>query len=255
MTKLVLSGCSWSCGEWWFEQGYPWKQWQVSNLAARSSVIHAGMTEFLRDTFDIINISQSASSNWENLWTMRNFYENNPQWQSAHFVWFQTDFLRPQGSWLWQVDYEYLMQRHGLMDFYQASAEKFYVLMNEFADTYDKVIYICGGLADIDASMLKSYPNLVPLNLSWIKLLCENHEPSIVPVSGPSGALLTYLKKTACHKLLTELFDHMDLQRDKFESMLLSGWFGPCVGDFHPNRYAHKIMAQRIQDFLQEDLT
>lgn len=231
----------------------PWKSFRWSTLTPRTMITHPGLAAYLEDRFDIVNISQCAASNWQNLWTIKNFYESNSKWKSAHWLLFQTDFLRYEASHEWQVDYSALQKNLGLSEFYQTCAELFYRCANELAYSYGIKIHLCGGLTDLPLDLLHTYENLVPVHGSWISLMHPDHAHNLKCIEPPTTRLLGVIKKSASSAFLNQLFDHMDHSRTEFELLQQTGYFGPCYGNFHPNRQGHKLMANVIRNFFNED--
>ena len=250
MIPLVISGCSWSCGEVLPPMLQPWKSFKWSTLNPRTMITHPGLAAYLDDVFDIVNISQCAASNWQNLWTIKNFYESNAHWQSANWLLFQTDFLRNEATHEWQIDYASMQKSMSLLEFYQAAASLFYRCADELAASYNIKIYLCGGLTDLDRALLQDLQHVVAVHDSWISLLDPNHVADLRCIEPPTTRLLGITKKTASTDFMIELFDHMNHSKQEFDRLLATGYFGPCYGNFHPNRHGHKLMANVIRNFF-----
>jgi hypothetical protein len=250
MIPLVISGCSWSCGEVLPPMLQPWKSFKWSTLNPRTMITHPGLAAYLEDAFDIINISQCAASNWQNLWTIKNFYESNVGWQSARWLLFQTDFLRNEAIHEWQIDYGKMQSSMNFEDFHTSCAQSFYQCANELAASYNIKIHMCGGLTDLDRSLMQGCDNLVPVHDSWIGLFNPKHIVDLKCLEPPTTRLLAITKKVASHEFMMQLFDHIDRSREEFDLLLGTGYFGPAYGNFHPNRHGHKFMADIIRDFF-----
>ena len=247
MSKLILIGCSWGCGEW------------INNHDQTLSISHPGMTDYLSQDHSVTNLSRAASSNWQSVFALRNYlqYCANPEYSADStepieiFV-LQTDAARTNVSEKYDVDYEsILLKSHGLKNYYQILIEIFYIKLHNLAQQYNIKINMIGGLTDLELEIMSLYINLQPCCASWIKLLDPRHEPSVVPLI-LDPRLLKLAKSHNKMDLFEDIINHSDEKFLQAQQLMETEFFGPAHGDFHPSRKGHKVMADYIDQYLKD---
>lgn len=238
--KLVISGCSWSLGEMSLRE---------DNFLHKS---HPGMTEYLN--YKTVNLSTANGSNWQSLYKVWIYLTVNKKVDSSCCVIiFQTDFARSAVSEEFGVDYADILENCiNLQHFYTQLAEIFYIKIAELSATYNVPIYIVGALSDVDKELFSLYNsvNNVICN-SWIKLLYNEHTPSLIPC-GLDSTYIDIARLANRKDLSIEMIEHSDSVFTHFGNMLELDTFGPTFGDFHPSREGHKIIANKINNFFEE---
>lgn len=241
MQQLVLTGDSWSCGEW------------LCHGPDSIELNHPGMTEYL--PYKTINLSKGGGSNWESLFSIFN-YMNQRQFTGEEeycVILFQTNPLRPKKADLFDVDVDSIIkQTESLEQLYTELLEIFYIKLSEFTKQYNAPVYIVGGLSDVDESIFSLYNNKENIICdSWLKLLYPPHKKSIIPLQ-ISSKFFAHAKKLGRLDLCDQFLDQIDSNIAELNEVLGLDTFGPTIGDFHPNRDGHKIIAEQIINFIEK---
>lgn len=239
MEKLVVIADSWGCGEW---------QHAGNNQIAIS---HPGITEYLSDTFDVINLSRSGSSNWQICYTLHNFLEYHlPMLDTKpNILLIQSDAARFDQAEKFNIDItERIKVTGNLRNLYVELTELFYIKCNDLANHYDINLYISGGLTDLDLDTISLYNRLIPICSSWIKLIDPGHAPDVMPLR-VAPSLFQTLRQLERHDMCDEVVAHSNNNLLRLQSMLelQSRYFGPSIGDFHPSRQGHEVFADSIK--------
>ena len=240
MEKVVLIGDSWSCGEW------------IHCDSNSIKLNHPGITEYL--PYETVNLSVGGSSNWKILYTMFN-YMNQRQHidQSYRIVIFQSDPMRPVNAEKFDVDInEQITQASSLEQLYISTVEIFYIKISELSKQFNVPVCIIGGLSDVDESVFSLYNNKENIICkSWINLLYKNHVPSVIPLQFNSELFSTF-KKLGRTDLCDQLLEINDKNFAEFTEVIGLETFGPSLGDFHPNRLGHQILADHMINFIEK---
>jgi len=240
MKKLLITGCSWACGEW--DNAQETKELIVS---------HPGITNYLSENFVVTNIAKPGGSNWTSCYAIENYLRHviSPK-DKLEIIVFQTDPLRTALAEVFDVGYTKLINDAAdLRGLHQTLVEIFYIKLNFIAESHNCNIHVVGGLTDLDLEILSLYPRLVALCPSWIKLLNNQHTPSAIPL------IFNHRSVELCKKqnrldLCDELFSASESNFFEAEQLMESDMFGPAYGDFHPSRKGHKIIAEYITQFF-----
>lgn len=238
MCPLIIVGDSWSSGEW-IRTGEP-GQIQLS---------HPGISEYLSNNYKVINLSRPGNSLWQIQCTLANYLETHFEMlkdQDFKVLVFQTDAYRPAMHQAVDVDLNRVYNNaDNLKVFYENLIEIFYIKCNDIGRRYGIDINLSAGLSDLNINLLNGLDHIKPVCNSWIKLLHDKHIPSIIPLQMKSE-FFEESKKRARLDLCDQILDHSNQQFLFLQELLESDLFGPSLGDFHPNRTAHKILADYI---------
>jgi hypothetical protein len=239
--KLILVGCSWACGEWLVDNN------RVNNIN------HPGLSEYLASDYDVINLSRGGASNWQLCFSLHNYLTNVKTFDQYKIVVIQTDAARNQCSEKYHVDYAQVLQDSiNLKNFYERNLEIFYIKLNSLAQEFNTPIYLVGGLNDLASNILPLYNNLVPMCESWTGLMHTPYRPTVVPLMlGPF--LYSIAKKHNKLDLMDEISQYSDINFLQAQELMETDWFGPNLGDFHPSRQAHKLLANYIREFFAKE--
>jgi hypothetical protein len=243
MKKLLITGCSWACGEWDNMQG-----------TNRMVLSHPGVTKYLSEDFTVTNIAKGGGSNWTSCYSIENYLRHvvNPK-DDLEIIVFQTDPLRPGIANVFNVDYSNLINNaNNLYELHQTLVEIFYIKLNSIAENHNCKIHLVGAYSDLDLETLSLYPRrLVALCPSWIKLLNNQHNPSVIPLT-INPLTVEFCKEQNRLDLCDELFRISEYNFIEAEQLMESSMFGPAYGDFHPSRSSHEILANYIRQFFLE---
>lgn len=239
--KLLIFGDSWSLGTW--------RQAEENQL----ELDDPGLGKILEDSFSVVNLSKGYSSNWQMLYTLWNYLDKIESVDNqSKIILFQTDAFRSRLSEKFDVDYPKIYQQStGLENFYESLIEIFYIKLNQVAEQFNTKIYLSGTNADVHTGLIEQFPNLVPMCVSWIKLVEPAHKPSVIPLLFDRDFLKT--AKSYNITLCKEIMDYSDESFSKFMSLLENKHFDnpKAFGDFHPNLLGHKVMAKYIKDYFK----
>ena len=238
--KLVIFGDSWPCGEW----GNP------DPATEEYGVTHPGITAYLSERFKVQNLAAGGSSLWKILRRIEDYLtiDDGIDRTNGKFIVFQTSPLRSGLGLESSVDYKSIAERHSsVVEFGNEIIEIWYVRLDEIARRIRSKILIVGGFSDVDINTIGLYENLEVLCPSWQKLLFPEHIDSTIPLRGEKYAL-EFFREINNPALLDSYLDYIDQQTGHYLNMMDLDTFGPV--DFHPNREGHKIMSDRIIEFL-----
>ena len=194
--------------------------WSLGELSLKEDNFlhksHPGMTEYLN--YKTVNLSTANGSNWKSLYKVWTYLTVNKKVDSSYCVIiFQTDFA-----------------------------------ISELSAMYNVPIYIVGALSDVDKELFSLYNSVNNVICSsWIKLLYNEHTPSLIPC-GIDSTYIDVASLANRKDLGMEMIDHSDSVFTHFSNMLELDTFGPTFGDFHPSREGHKIIANTINNFFEE---
>lgn len=210
------------------------------------------MTEYL--PYPTLNLSKSGASNWQSLYTMYN-YMNQRQHigQEYNIILFQTDPLREYRSETFDVDVDKSIKTtDSLHNLYVSLVEIFYIKIAELANQFGVPVYIIGGLSDVDPSIFSLYNNSENIICSsWIHLLYRDHQNSLIPLQLNSEFFST-CKRLGRLDLCDEILNINEQNFMEFNEVVGLDTFGPALGDFHPSREGHQILAKHIINFVEK---
>jgi hypothetical protein len=243
MKTLIVVSCSWGCGEW---------DYHDNNHDLPLTISHPGITEYLADTFKVVNLSRSGISNWQLCYTLHNYLINNPH-SNFEVIVVSTDPARSKLSDKY-IDLESIVKKtYNLESLYDELLEIFYHKLEYLAKLHNIKIHLIGGLGDLNINILNSpnFENLVPLCDSWIKLLYNKHVPSSIPLL-VRPEILTITKNCKRYDLVDQAINYSDKNFLIRQQLLELDLFGPAYGDFHPSRKGHATLANYIKHFFKD---
>ena len=235
MVKIIITGDSWSCGEWGWDNNDP--------TTGKYCNLHKGIEQYFKDdNHKVTNVGRGGISNIASTSLLNKKIKNNYD----YILFFQTDTFRDPDKYSKTGKFD-LTQ--GIKDYLTFSADEFLEIQKELLDkTYNKLnsfnkkIYCMGGTSKLDMNLIKKYPNLVPLIPAITELLCTNYEHPKVWISGWASQVSLIKNK-----------DFLNLIRESFykQKMLKSAYPELFYPDgYHPNRYGHRI----IYDYICREL-
>lgn len=247
MEKLVIFGSSWSEGEWG----------RSDPGEFGLQVTHPGMTEYLSDTYKVVNFSKSGSSLWQILYAIHNycdmsFIDREEAEVPAKIIVFQNDPFISTLSEKFDVDYQKIFKECvDINALYQMLVEMFYIKLSEIQRKYNIDVYLCGAISDVDPRLAAYCPNLKVLCSSWVKLLDPTHTPSIIPLNWYRDTL-PVVRSYGRMDLCEEIINISDNNFKELQTRLECEYIGREFGDYHPNRQGHEIMSNYIKDYFRK---
>jgi hypothetical protein len=241
MKTLIVISCSWGCGEWGSHDN-------DVNL----TLTHPGITEYLADTFKVVNLSRSAVSNWQLCYALHNYLNSNPHTEFEVIV-MPTDPSRIKLIDKYTDLESVVANAVDLESLYNELLEIFYYKLDYVAELNDIKIHLVGGLGDLNMNILNlpSFKNLIPICDSWIKLMYDDYVPCSIPlILNPE--LLTFIKNCKRYDLVDQAIERSDRHFLIRQKLLELDLFGPAYGDFHPSRKGHNILSTHIKNFFKD---
>ena len=153
--NILINGDSWGCGEW---------DNTITIDPDRPGLAHFGVEHYFQEKgYSVKNLSVGGSSNIASCQR----FEQEDLSQYDYIFCFQTDhirhlnrgFLTKEGTK--QITWERLME-HQKLHF-----EEFYQRLN----SYNKTIYLLGGVNKIQLDIVEKYPNIVPIMPSVVEFI------------------------------------------------------------------------------------
>jgi hypothetical protein len=229
MSKILICGDSWGCGEW--------------NIDC-TKTLHSGLEQYLKDAgHNVVNISRGGCSNLDSVARIKLWIERFGQVDSI-FV-FQTEYSRDfkhHSTESWNAS--------SIEDLSSQWVENFYFRLSSLAQKHQCTINIIGGASDTVwfDNMDNDYPGCNIVCQSLTNLLINNDSRIADPVfswyDSKTEPLLARVKtQLNTGKLLSVI--NLGFER---ESALKENpqWFYP--DGKHPNRQGH----QKLYNFLKE---
>jgi hypothetical protein len=241
MKLSIISGDSWSVGEW---------------SADCKTVQHGGLAHYLADEQFVINVGTSGSSNRESLLRARNLLFNNPHlaaYENKQIIIFQTEWTR-DFPYMDSEDKNYYNQPLTLM---HRLISRFYYDLSALSQEWNIDIKVIGGAGDallID-DFKTIYPGVDVVCQSLTNLLVENSSEITDPIfsmfsyiNHTNDFLKLFKKHISDPRQLELLMDEVDRCRTR-EHIFYKHKQHFYPDGTHPNRSAHKI----LYDFLKEN--
>jgi len=241
---IVVSGCSWSVGEW-----------PDYNIAG-DPVNHGGITQYLHDDGKlVVNVGLSGSSNRESYLRIRAFFFANRHLltsEKTQVLVFQTEWTR-DFPYMDAEDQAYYDQPVVLMN---RIISRFYYDLSALAQEFNLDIKIIGGAGD--AVVLDDFSTIYP----GVKVICQSmtnlivngnpliNDPvfSMFSMTNQSEEFLTLFKKHTSDPNQMELL-LAEIEKGQNKQVVLQEhrqYFYPDGA--HPNRQGHRI----LYDYLKE---
>ena len=223
MKKILIGGDSWACGEWQFDK------------TNTNTIVHPGLAQyFLDDGFAVINCAQGRSSNSEAIDRMLDQYAKD---KFDYVIWVQTDPLRDLRPY---VDFLSKFTKH---DQLLVESNRLLNSSYEKLNQLGKQIICLGGCSKLDPDISK-YKNLIPLVDSIIEFLLPDFtHPEIW-----HSDWIRCTKNAVVSTFNEELLDQLLMNKQQQDQLYLEPLFNP--DGQHPNRDGHRIIYDRITEFL-----
>jgi hypothetical protein len=219
--KIIIFGDSWGKGEW---------------CDKTNKLIHKGIEQYFEDdNFVIKNFSiPGGSFNYimESMNSCKNSISDNDI-----IIFIQTDPFRnfipyEESHFINYKDYSSLiLEQNNLL-------ESLYKKLNQ----YDKKIYLIGGCTKLNLILIEKYKNLAPLIESTIEFLVPNLKQPTFWMGDWNYMFAKNLSDEDLEKFLNDVVNPNTLINHK-------EFFWPDGS--HPNRFGHKIIYDKIRNFLQ----
>jgi hypothetical protein len=237
---IIISGCSWACGEW--ARG--------DTVAENEDPIsHKGLEQYLVDAgYTVLNLSQGALSNLQIANRIFTWIDRHPNETISKIFVFQTEYLRDY--WMsFQEDFLSLTHADSLSG---KSISRFYYKLSTISKIAKCPVYLIGELSDTlwIGNMETCYPGVKVVCQSMTNLIVNNNHRVAEPVLdwylGDTAEAIEKIKKSIpddeVTKLLKKINDGFERENIVFSN---SKYFWP--DGRHPNRYGHQILF----DFLK----
>lgn len=231
---LLISGCSWSCGEWHLNSD--------NKLFLAKDVF----TEQLSKKYKVFNISTGGNSNWESLYSISNF----KFYPSVNYkiLLFQTDPSRTKLSNYFGLNEEHIYEKFLNIDnieyFFDYLVNVFYYKVEEIINKLNININIVGGLTDL-MDIKSDFPKINFFCNSWQSLIFPKPKISCAPpqISSKWFELAFKHKK---YNLCDQIEEHNMKNFEYYNELMSSELVGASFGDFHPNTAGFGPMVEYI---------
>ena len=234
MKTIVITGCSWGCGEW-----------------NHGDIAHCGLAEYLtQDGYNVVNLSEPNSGPIHLINPLNRFLEYNSHLDIEHIFLIQSDigrnFItragtgnnRPQHDDIEVVWNDQLTLEHNIKGIYR----QFYSRLNVIGKYRKKSFNLIGGLSDLVIDRANDFENLNFLIPSWQSLLNPEHTTTYLDQIG-----LEYLDKHFQNKQeIVPFIDNFLKMRDFFIGNKEFFW----PDGMHPNRLGHQVLCDAIKTEL-----
>ena len=241
MKKIIIFGDSWSKGTWKYVGN---NQVEVDKPAL----------QLLSKKYQLSNFSSSGASNWESLISMFNYFHRFGVNNDDIILLCQTDLFRSLGSSTFDVDYQkFYKESDDLNNFYNSLCEVFYYKLENLTKTWNKQIYLIGGLSDVNTAMLKEITDKVDLiSSSWIKLFDNQHVESTIPIVIDKN-FMPEARKNGRDDLALEAFDISQKNFAQFIKLQCGDYMSNFIGDFHPTELGQDLMSKEILNYFDHN--
>ena len=234
---IVISGCSWACGEWGRGDINP-------------NVVHGGLSQYIEEAGGkCINLGIPSGSNLQVAQKIQGWLNRHPDITVEKILIFQTEYDR---DYRMKFEEDYL----NIEEFDSVSSRmiaRFYSRLTEISHQAQSPVYVIGGVSDTVRfeNFEQCYPGVKIACQSMTNLLINNCENVDSPVfswyTNMSSGMLETIKKQLSLDQVDKMLHEIDrgLERDN----LVFGhpeyfWPDGC----HPNRVGHKKLFNFLCD-------
>jgi len=236
--NIIVSGCSWGCGEW---TGIGKKKYGVS---------HKGIEQYLLDDgHQVVNLSEGDNSNLGIAHRLAGWFERHPDHNIDCILVFQTEYTRDM-RYDFQIDYHEITSVDTLSGI---CLSRLYNRLSELAIEHNIPVYLIGGCSDTIwlPNWKNHYPGVDVVCQSMVNLIINNDHRTDTPVYSWYGkdALPTVqrLKSILSVDGINELLQVIDLGFHRHNMLFeCPEFFWPDGA--HPNRHGHK----KLYEFLNQ---
>ena len=233
---IIISGCSWSCGEWstdhQAEQKIPALQ-------------HGGLGQYIQEESGqtVLNLGIPAGSNLQSAKRVMTWLDRNPTVDVEHIFMFQTEWDRDY-KMIFEDDFEVIQDAYTLPGIWTA---RYYSRLSELAQTAGCRVSLIGGLSDtiwLD-NFETEYPGVQLVCQSMTNLLINDvHKVDVPVLSWYNKKSIQLIERIRSHLTPEQTVDLLNMIDSGFErENLVFGypeWFWPDGN--HPNRAAHQVL-------------
>jgi hypothetical protein len=223
---IVILGDSWGVGEW----------------GKNNSITGPGIGQYLNLYGKVINLSEGACSNTDQLTYFKNLLEKFTPEQHDVFYWIVTDPVRCFARQ--NKMFDLLIDQPTLETAIRSTLDCFLNSVNTIAEQHSIKINLIGGVCDLDTVDISKYSNLTIKVPSWGKLLDNTYASSIYDAGYMSG--LGRVVKVTRPELLDEWHAIADLTIKKIDSRQRLVDNGLSNDSSHPNRRGHRILSDLL---------
>jgi hypothetical protein len=158
--NILINGDSWGCGEWGWE-GSPDN---IVNDPNTPGLAHRGIEHYFREKgYSVKNISKGGSNNME----ICQRFEQEDLTQYDYIFCFQTDHTRHLNQGFLTNNGKEKVTWDKLMKHQKEHLDSFYQRLN----SYNKNIYLLGGVNKIQLDIVEKYSNIVPILPSVVEFI------------------------------------------------------------------------------------
>ena len=232
MKTIVITGCSWGCGEW-----------------NHGDIAHCGLAEYLtQDGYNVVNLSEPSSGPIHLINPLNRFLEYNSHLDIEHIFLIQSDIgrnfttrvgtgnNRPQHDDIAVVWDDQLTLENNIKGIYR----QFYSRLNVIGKYRKKSINLIGGLTDLVIDYANDFENLNFLIPSW----CQLVDSTIPNLSLIDIMSLEYLNNNYNNKAEILPLVEQSLARSNFWKKHPNMFWPDGI---HPNRHGHKVLYDAIK--------
>ena len=236
---IIISGCSWSLGEWDVNHA---SELKISPLQ------HGGLGQYIQESGKtVLNLGIQAGSNLQAAKRVQTWLERHPDEPIDKIIMFQTEWDRDY-KMIFEDDFLHITDAHSLPDRWTA---RYYSRLSELATLGRCPVILVGGLADtiwLD-DFPREYPGVHLACQSMTNLVITGNDRVDIPVlswyTKYSPPLIERIRSHLTSEQVPELLDMVDLGFER-ENWVFQHpeMFWPDGN--HPNRHAHR----KLYDFL-----
>ncbi len=236
--------------------------YNTNQLAPRFELVHdqPGLSAILSNHFEVEvrhGYLDNTASAWTILRMLKEYVAACVDLDQRAIMMFQPDFNTDLEGHVFDVNYDQMIKNTASMDdFFHAAADSFYQSLDSIAQDKQIKIYLCGGTSDLDLALIDKYQNLIAVCDSWIKLMLNDHVPSVWPTLAVSKGSISHLQKYIDRYHRDDLDHQLSVKHDPWilNTISMSGKFMPRMSQFPgvwPNLESHTLMANYIINFFQ----
>ena len=229
MSKILIGGDSWGCGEW-----------------HKICVSHKGLEQYFTDAgYIVLNSSKGDSTNSESVRRLLGLLEESYTPGDVVF-WFKTDTIRDIRPY--DTFTEKLKQSGSIHDLIDSLSDKTYSSLQNLAVKYNTSINLIGGYSNLNVQLVSKYSNLLPLVPSMVDFLV-GHVPVCSALTKDFRGISDWGIKnidlsSLDYPISQQLIDYLDCMYHARDTIFRQPIFYPD-GD-HPNRNGHKLLFDYI---------
>jgi len=242
--KLVIVGDSWGCGSWSTPEKFLLKgdDYLTTCFTKHYSEVRNNSTGAISNLNIIANLQDELY--YDNTYDRILVMQTDPARDFMHFN--DTCSIGLHSFFKDEWNYKQILDFH---------IDCFYFKLQNIATRYNKKINLIGGFSDVDLDRVKKYPDINVVCVSWTKLLCPEHVPSLYSSSSQVWEALNcgYLKAiTPDNAYILKCINDRDRIMAKYANNLFGRLETEPVWklDVHPSRKGIEILVNNIHNKL-----